>query len=89
MQNASSSDGAELEVLQYANDIDVDKFSFHWTKNEGRRGRIRTGDEPCIITSPNFDQLYKCEVKEAGRTVVIIYKALYREQAKPCGQSCK
>jgi len=68
-------------VLQY--DRNIHYFEFHWTK-EGSRGQIQTGDQPSIIRFPEVSEKdfghYTCEVREAGRIVLTVYKALYKDQ---------
>ena len=71
---------AELEVLKFSKE---DDFSFHWTK-EGSRRQIKTTSGPNILTFQSVGEedlgYYRCEVKEAGKVVLTVYRALYREE---------
>ena len=70
---------AEIKVLEYAED----DYSFHW-KKEGSKRQIKTTSEPNVLTiqSVSEDDLgyYRCEVKKAGKVVLTVYRALYREE---------
>ena len=78
--------GAKLEVLKFAED----DFSFHWTK-EGSRQQIKTTSEPNVLTFQSVSEedlgYYRCEVKEAGRVVLTIYRALYMDTDDKSGMS--
>ena len=67
-----------MEVLKFAED----EFSFHWTK-EGSRHQIKTTSEPNVLTFQSVSEedlgYYQCEVKEAGRIVLTVYRALYKD----------
>ena len=80
MQYVSPGESADLEVLQYA---DIDNFSFHWTK-VGSRCQIKTTHEPNILSFPCVRERdfghYKCEVREAGKLILTLYRALLKEQ---------
>ena len=69
---------AELEVLKFA---DSDDFSFHWTKGGSKRP-IKTS-EPNVLTFQNISEknfgFYRCDVKEAGKLVLTVYRALSRD----------
>ena len=71
---------ATLEVLKFV--FAENDFSFHWTK-KGSRRQIQTA-QPNVLT---FNEIcerdfgyYWCEVKEAGRVVLTVYRALLEEQ---------
>ena len=76
----TSGSSVPLEVLKFAED----NFSFHWTK-EGSRDQINTTSEPNILTFQSVREedlgYYRCEVKEAGRVVLTVYRALYRDES--------
>ena len=67
--------GAKLEVLKFAHE----NFSFHWTK-EGSTEQIEVTN---VLTFQSVCEkdlgYYRCEVKEAGRVVLTVYRALYRD----------
>ena len=70
---------ASLEVLKFT----VNDFSFHWTK-EGSRRQIQTA-QPNVVTFNGICEedygYYRCEVKEAGRVVITVYRGLFKEQS--------
>ena len=72
--------GAKLEVLKFAHD----DFSFHWTK-EGSSEQIELTSKPNVLTFRSVSEedlgYYRCEVKEAGRVVLTVYRALYRDES--------
>ncbi len=80
VQHVSLGSSTELEVLESAED----GFSFHWTK-EGSRRQIKTTDDPPntlifqSVSEKDFGH-YQCEVKEAGKVVLTVYKALYKKE---------
>ncbi len=67
-------------MLQYA---DPDDFSFHWTK-VGSRRPMKTTEEPNILSFPRVSERdfghYQCEVREAGKTVLTLCRALYQNE---------
>ena len=71
---------AELEVLKFVKN----GFSFHWTK-EGFSRQIKTTSEPNVLTFQSVSQkdlgYYRCEVMEAGRVILTVYRALYRDES--------
>ena len=80
LQPATLDESADLEVLKYA---EYD-FSFHWTK-EGSSRQIKTTCEPNVLTFQSVCEkdlgYYRCEVKEAERVVLTVYRALYRDES--------
>ena len=58
-----------------------DEFSFHWTK-VGSKRQIQTTSEPNVLTFQSVSEkdlgYYRCEVMEAGKVVLTIYRALYK-----------
>ena len=71
---------AELEVLKYAEE----EFSFHWTKEDSKR-QIKTTSEPNVLTFQSVSKedlgYYRCEVREAGKVVLTVYRALYKDES--------
>ena len=72
---------AALEVLKFTEK----DFSFHWIK-VGSRCQIQTNVHPPNVLT--FNEVskkdfgyYRCDVKEAGRVVLTVFRALYE---KPC-----
>ena len=67
----------ELDVLKSAED----GFSFHWTKEGSRRQIKTTDDRPNTVSFPSVREEdfghYQCEVKEAGKVVLNVCRALY------------
>ncbi len=67
-------------MFQYA---DPDGFSFHWAK-VGSRRPMKTTEEPNILNFPSVSERdfghYQCEVREAGKTVLTMYRALYKNE---------
>ena len=83
LQRVYSGSFAELEVLKFDDD---NYFSFHWSK-VGSRRQIKTTSEPNVLTFQSVNEkdlgYYRCEVKEAGRVVLTVYRALYRDEFNP------
>ena len=83
LQPATLDESADLEVLKYAED----DFSFHWTK-EGSRRQVKTTCEPNVLTFQSVSEkdlgYYRCEVIEAESVVLIVYRALYRDESNTC-----
>ena len=69
---------AKLEVLKFAEE----KYSFVWTK-VGSRCQITPSAEPNVLTFKSVSEenfgYYWCEVKEAERVILTVYRALYRD----------
>ena len=80
LQPATLDESADLEVLKYAED----GFSFRWTK-EGSRRQIKTTSEPNVLTFQTVSEkdlgYYRCEVKEAERVILTVYRALYIDKS--------
>ena len=60
-------------------------FSFHWSRI-GSRNKIKTPVVPNVLTFHSVSELdfgyYRCEVKEAEKVVLIVYRALYVDESK-------
>ena len=72
-----------LEVLKFARA----NFTYTWSK-EGSHQLIQTNSiKPNTLTFKNIKEedlgYYRCEVKEAGRVVLVLYRALYRHETMP------
>ena len=82
LQPVALGSSAKLEVLKF-NESDGD-FSFHWTKVTGPKNTTTsvTSNELSIenICEGDFGY-YRCEVKEAGKVVLTLYRALYRQDS--------
>ena len=80
LQPVTLDESADLEVLKYAEH----DFSFHWTK-EGSSRQIKTTSEPNVLNIRSVSEkdlgYYRCEVKEAERVVLIVYRALYIDES--------
>ena len=76
----TSGGSANLEVLKFAED----EFSFCWTR-EGSRRQLKTTSEPNVLTFESVSEkdlgFYRCEVKEAERVVLTVFRALYRHES--------
>ena len=76
----NSGESAYFEVLKFAESA----FSFYWMK-EGSKHQIKTPGEPNELTFESVSEkdlgYYRCEVKEAGRVVLTVYRALYRDES--------
>ena len=61
-----------------------EEFSFHWTKS-GSRHQIKTTSEPNVLTFQSVSEkdlgYYRCEVREAGKVVLTVYRALYKDES--------
>ena len=68
----------ELEVLKFA----ADDFSFLWTK-EGSKYQINTTCNILTFECVSVEDFgyYRCEVTEAGKVVLTVYRALYRDDS--------
>ena len=71
---------ATLEVLKFARA----NFTYTWSK-EGSSQPIQTNSSrPNTLTFKRIKEedlgYYKCEVKEVGRVVLVLYRALYRQE---------
>ena len=79
-QPVTDGNSAKLEVLKYAED----EFSFHWTE-EGSRHQIKTISEPNVLTFQSVSEkdfgYYRCEVREAEKVVLTVYRALYKNES--------
>ena len=85
LQHVLPGENANLKVLEYAK---LDNFSFCWTK-EGSRDQIKTTCSPNILSFQSVSEedigYYWCEVKEAGKVVLTVYRALYSQEPNSGG----
>ena len=75
-----SSTFVDLEVFKFADD----GFDFNWSKVRSRR-QFYPSIYPNVL---NFSRIseddlgyYRCDVKERGKVVLTVYRALYREES--------
>ena len=68
---------AEVKALKFAED----SFVFSWTE-EGSRDSISTTN---VLTFQSVSEedlgYYRCEVREAGKVVLTVYRALYKDES--------
>ena len=69
--------GAELKVLKFAKD----EFSFRWTEEDSRNSISMTNVLTFQSVSEEDLGYYRCEVKEAGKVVLTVYRALYKDES--------
>ena len=79
-QHVSLGSSVKLEVLKFSED----GFSFLWTKEGSRRQITTTTDKPNIlsfqiVSEEDFGH-YQCEVKQAGKVVLTVFRALYNKE---------
>ena len=82
LQHVALGSSAKLEVLKF--NESGDDFSFHWTKVTGPKNTTIsvTGNELSIENICEEDFVYyRCEVLEAGKVVLTLYRALYRQDS--------
>ena len=69
--------GAEVKALKFSED----SFVFSWTE-EGSRDSISTTN---VVTFQSVSEedlgYYRCEVREAGKVVLTVYRALYKDES--------
>ena len=82
LQHVALGSSAKLEVLKSMKS--GDDFSFHWTKVTGPKSTTTsvTSNKLSIknICEGDFGY-YRCEVAEAGKVVLTLYRALYRQDS--------
>ena len=78
-QVVSPGTSTTLKVLKFAEN----DFSFHWTK-EGSRGQIKTTSKPNELMFQSVSEedfgYYRCEVKEAEKVVLTVYRVLLKSE---------
>ena len=73
----------DLEVFKFAKDI----FSFHWSK-VGSRGQFHLSTALNVLSFLRISEddlgYYCCDIKERGKVVLSVYRALYRDNSSAC-----
>ena len=76
---------AALEVLKQVRRRALKRFSFDWTIVGDDTPPPVDPSKPNVLTFPSVDEedldYYKCEVKEAGKVVLTVYRALYKDES--------
>ena len=77
---------ADLEVLKFAESA----YTFHW-KKIGSKHPVQPCTDPNILVFPTVSEkdlgYYRCDVKERGKVVLTLYRALYgRSNSEQCSQ---
>ncbi|XP_064391858.1 uncharacterized protein LOC135339631 isoform X4 [Halichondria panicea] len=80
---ASIGQSASLGVLQFMKEQSLEKFSFNWSKVGRTQPPIthhcKTNNLTFQSVSEEDLDYYQCEVKEAGKVVLTVYRALYKD----------
>ena len=84
MQIASIGQSASLGVLRFMKGKSLERFSFNWSK-VGIDDTQPPTTHHCKPNNLTFQSVseedldyYQCEVKEAGKVVLTVYRALYK-----------
>ena len=84
VQPATVGGSAALEVLKQVRRRALKRFSFDWTIVGDDTPPPVDPSKPNVLTFPSVDEedldYYKCEVKEAGKVVLTVYRALYKDE---------
>ena len=85
MQIASIGQSASLGVLRFMKGQSLERFSFNWSK-VGIDDTQPPTTHHCKPNNLTFQSVseedldyYQCEVKEAGKVVLTVYRALYKD----------
>ncbi len=85
MQIVSIGQSASLGVLRFIKEQSLKRFSFNWSK-VGMDDTQPPTTHHCKPNNLTFQSVseedldyYQCEVKEAGKVVLTIYRALYKD----------
>ena len=95
LQTASIGLSASLEVLQFMKGQSLKTFSFNWSKVGDDDTQLSIHhSKPNMLTFQSVSEedldYYQCEVKEAGKVVLTVYRALYEgELSKFCTYMCR
>ncbi len=84
MQTASIRQRASLRVLGFVKRPSLEGFSFNWSKVGIEDTQPPTDScKPNIVSFQSVSEedlgYYQCEVKEAGKVVLTVYTALYKD----------
>ncbi|XP_064401100.1 uncharacterized protein LOC135347138 isoform X2 [Halichondria panicea] len=87
-KTASIGLSASLEVLQFMKGQSLKTFSFNWSKVGDDDTQLSIHhSKPNMLTFQSVSEedldYYQCEVKEAGKVVLTVYRALYEEAVAP------
>ncbi len=79
MQTVSIGQSASLGVLKFMKGQSLERFSFNWSKVGIDDTQLSTHHRELTFQSVSKEDLdyYQCEVKEAGKVVLTVYRALY------------
>ena len=85
MQAVSIGQSASLGVLRFMKRQSLERFSFNWSKVGHEDTQPPTHHfKPNILTFQSVSEedldYYQCEVKEAGKVVLTVYRALYKDE---------
>ena len=81
MQTVSIGQSASLEVFRFIKGQSLKTFSFNWSKVGDDDTQLSTHHRKLTFQSVSEEDLdyYQCEVKEAGKVVLTVYRALYKD----------
>ena len=81
MQTVSIGQSASLEVLKFMKGQSLERFSFNWSKVGDDNTQLSTHHRKLTFRSVREEDLdyYQCEVKEVGKVVLTVYRALYED----------
>ena len=84
MQAVSVGQSVSLGVLRFMKRQSLERFSFNWSKVGDDDTKPPTHHcKPNILTFQSVSEedldYYQCEVKEAGKVVLTVYRALYED----------
>ena len=82
VQPATVGESATLEVLKLVRPRALKRFLFEWSRVGDDTPPHVDPSRPNVLTFQSVDEedldYYKCEVKEAGRVVFSVYRALHK-----------
>ena len=85
MQTVSIGQSASLGVLKFMKGQSLERFSFNWSKVgiDDTQPPTTHHCNPNYLTFQSVSEedldYYQCEVKEAGKVVLTVYRALYKD----------
>ena len=85
LQHVHLGQSARLLVLAQVEDQCLDTFSFDWRRIEGDKFPPVDPNKPNLVSFKSVSEedlgLYRCVVKEAGKVVLTVYRALYKDKS--------
>ena len=85
MQPATVGESVTLEVLKQVRRRVLKKFSFEWSIVGDDTPPPVDPSRPNTLNFQSVDEedldYYKCEVKEAGKVVLTVYRGLYKDES--------